>query len=285
MPLDEAWIALSLVPRIGNKTIDALLSTFGSSDAILSASQDDLITIRGIGKKTAQAIHELDRDAFRRALDTWQAAGIQIITRDDPNYPVSLREIPDPPLTLFVRGTYQPEQWQPAVAVVGTRQPTPMSLAIARQLGTGYAEKGWTVISGLALGIDSAGHQGALVARTTPTLAILGSGVLNIYPSENYLLAEQILDRHGALISENAPDATPLATRLVTRNRIISGLCQRVIVVQTDSDGGAMHAAKASLAQGRDLFTMDWQFTGNQALLDLGAQPIKPHQLMIPSAR
>lgn len=282
MPLDTAWIALSLVPRIGNKTLDALLATFETCTNILDADKKDLMQVRGVGEKTASAITAIELETLNRDLDRWQQAGIQIITRDADNYPHLLHDLDDKPLTLFIRGNYQPEQWQPAVAIVGSRRATTMSLSKAKLLAEGYADKGWTVISGLALGIDTSAHQGALSSGNMPTLAVLGGGVLNIYPPQNKALAERILDK-GAIISENAPNATAVASRLVTRNRIISGLCHHVIIVQSDSDGGAMYAAKVASKLGRDLKTLDFAFSGNQVLIAQGAEAIDRHHYVIPS--
>ncbi len=284
MTLDIAWIALSLVPRIGNKTLDTLLSTFGTCDHIIHASKKDLMKIRGIGEKTAHAITAIDIDTLQYDLDHWQNAGVQIITRDDALYPNILHDLDDKPLTLFVRGKYQPEEWQPAVAIVGSRHATQVSQSTASQLAEAYTDKGWTVISGLALGIDTAAHQGALNSRNTPTIAILGGGVLDIYPPQNQALADKILEQ-GALISENAPYATSNAARLVTRNRIISGLCQQVIVVQSDINGGAMYAAKAAQQYGKKVLTLDYSFSGNQALITQGAQAINSHDYVIPSSK
>jgi len=282
MALDESWVALSLSRHIGYKTLTKLLDHFGATDAIITASTEDLIQVRGIGAKIADAIVSIDMDAVQRDIDDWQNSRIHIIPYGSDDYPKILRDLTDAPLTLFARGQYQPEKWQPAVAIVGTRHPSPQAKSVATQLASAYAEKGWTIVSGLALGIDTAAHTGALAANTSQTVAITGGGVLNIYPAENQALAERIIE-NGAILSENAPYATASAPRLVIRNRMISGLCQRIIVVQSTVTGGAMHAAKAAIKQNRDLFTLNWrQFSGNQVLLKNGAKAIDPDNHNIP---
>lgn len=282
MTFNEAWVALSLVQHIGNKTIERLLENFGSCESILSATQDDLMQIKGIGQKIADAIVTINLETVGHNIEKWQSAGVNIIPQGDEDYPEILNTIPDPPLTLFVRGNYQPEQWQNAVAIVGTRHPTTQSIDLARKLATGYVESGWTVVSGLALGIDTQAHMGALNVPYGNTVAVLGGGVLNIYPPKNEPLANHMLES-GALLSENDPYATSTASRLVRRNRIISGLCQRIIVVQSDVKGGAMHAAKFARKQERDIFTVNWRFSGNQALLKQGATAINSDSPVIPS--
>ncbi|MDQ7036773.1 MAG: DNA-processing protein DprA [Anaerolineae bacterium] len=142
-------------------------------------------------------------------------------------------------------------------------------------LGKCLAEQGWAIVSGLAHGIDTAAHEGALRVPDSRTIAVLGSGVLNIYPEKNIALAQHILQQ-GAIVGENHPDAIPNAPRLVSRNRIISGLCQHVIVVETSINGGAMYAARAATAQGRTLHAVRLAESGNRELLKNQAKYINP---------
>lgn len=278
MVLDESRIALSLLQGIGTKTLTNLLAHFESCDAILEANAKDLKQVRGIGQKIADAITSIDMDAVRHDIEKWQHLGVHILPYNSDDYPLILRDLDDAPLVLFAKGQYQPEKWQKAVAIVGTRKPSPQAQSVAGQLGEYYAQNGWTVVSGLALGIDTLAHQGALKARSSQTIAITGGGILNIYPTENQALAEAIM-AEGAILCENEPYANATAPRLVMRNRLISGFCQRVIVVQSDVKGGAMHAARATYKQGRAIYTIDWkQFSGNQALLKNGATPLDLHE-------
>lgn len=270
MAVDSAWVALSLLPHIGNKTLRALMDTFGTAYAVLAADTRDLMQIHGVGKKIAESITAINLAQVESDIENWQRAGLQILLQTSPDYPGILSQIPDPPLILFMRGHGKMPSWERTVAIVGTRNPSRIAAKLAGELSNGLAEDNWTIISGLALGIDRLGHEGALRSSNGQTIAVLGSGVLNIYPPENYSLAQKILER-GFILSENHPHASPKATRLVTRNRIITGLCQHVIVVETGIDGGAMHAAHAALKQGRTLHCFDFPATGNQELLQNGA--------------
>lgn len=272
VPLDEAWVALSLVRHVGSKTLRALVDHFGSTEAILHATPEELRAVRGIGEKIAAAIHRVDLPKTSRMIDSWQRAGVLILPHGDARFPASLHALEDGPATLFVRG----EQLPPSrcVAIVGTRDPSPEASETAFELGKRLAADGWGIISGMALGVDAAAHRGALAARGH-TIAVLGGGVLNIYPRQHHDLAEQIM-RQGALIGENSPDADASPPRLVSRNRIISGLCQHVIVVETGISGGAMYAAKAARAQGRSLHAVGFPASGNLELLKEGARYVAP---------
>lgn len=272
---DTAWIALSLVERVGGKTLRALLRRFHDDPrAVLDADADDLQTVPGIGPRIARSIKMIDLDRIEQAIPRWQSAGVRLITLPERGYPTRLRQLDDAPPTLFVRGCWQPF-YDRSVAIVGTRGPSPEAEHIARRLASELAERGYVVISGLALGVDAAAHIGALSVPTGCTMAVLGNGVLNLYPPGNAALAQAILAR-GALVSELHPYAGPSAPHLVARNRIISGLSDQVIVVQTEIDGGAMHAARFALAQGRQLYVIDSDASGNRALLDASALPLRP---------
>ncbi|GAB5490540.1 MAG: hypothetical protein Phog2KO_07550 [Phototrophicaceae bacterium] len=283
MPIDISWLALSLVRGIGRKTLNNLLETFATTDNILCAGRKDLMQVQGIGNKTAQAIIDIKLHDLVLDAEKWQEAGVEIIPHYADEYPKSLKSLDDAPLVLFAHGNYQPETWQNAVAIIGTRQPSKEAKKFAFDLAHNLAKSGRAIISGLALGIDSAGHYGALQANTAPTIAVLGGGVLNIYPSQHIALAESILEK-GAILSENAPNATSSAPRLVTRNRIISGLSQDIVVVQSDIKGGAMHAVKSAERQGKRVYTLDWNFSGNQALLHNGATALNSQNPMLPSS-
>ncbi|MBZ0292971.1 MAG: DNA-protecting protein DprA, partial [Anaerolineae bacterium] len=165
--------------------------------------------------------------------------------------------------------------WQPDqdlhVAIIGTRQPTPQGAAVAQTLACKLAEQGHMIVSGLALGVDSQAHRGALRANGR-TIAVLGSGVLRVYPHQHQALAHEI-EEAGALVSEVAPTASASSARLVARNRIISGLSSAVIVIETADDGGAMHAARRAREQGRPLYVLDCNASGNRELLAAGALP------------
>lgn len=262
----SAWIALSLVERVGSKTLRALMTHFeGDLEAVFRADEADLRRIPGIGAKLAQNIRAVDLAHVETQLAEWQMQGVIVLTSDDDGYPASLRAVADAPPTLFVRGTLPTKR---AIAIVGTRTPSEYAREMAYQIAVKLAERNCTVISGLARGIDTAAHLSALNVDGQ-TVGVLGSGVNKVYPPENQELAEHICKR-GALVSEVAPLEAPSSSRLVARNRIISGLSSAVIVVETGEDGGAMYAAKRAREQGRRVYTLDLPVSGNQKLMSEG---------------
>lgn len=267
------WVALSLIPHLGSQTIARLLNRFGSLDAVLNASAAELKAVPGIGPKLAAAIRTADVPAMRAALAAWLADGIAVVQRDQPAYPPALRALPDAPPVLFWRGVLEPEDAR-AIAIVGTRRPTLQARRAAGALGAQIAARGWTVVSGLAAGVDALAHEAALACGGR-TLAVLGSGVRAVYPAGNAPLAARVLAR-GALLSETHPDASPSAPALVARNRIISGLSRAVIVVEAGPGSGSLHAARFARAQGRPVFAVRSAAPGNARLLAEGARAIGP---------
>jgi DNA processing protein len=273
--LDPAWVALSLSRHIGSKTLNALMRHFGSDTvSILAADADTLQAVPGVGPRIAHEIQSINLEAVKRAIERWQQAGVMILTPDDPLYPPRLRPLDDRPPTLFVRGHWRPMP-EKVAAIVGTREPSPQAVTLAQNLGYELAQRGYTILSGLALGIDHAGHIGALASPESYLLAVLGSGVLNIYPPQHDELAQAVMER-GALVCEVHPQATVNGVSLVARNRIISGMSDLVIVVESAVDGGAMHAARFARIQGRPVYTMDDDASGNRALIETGARVISP---------
>ncbi|MBC8098791.1 MAG: DNA-processing protein DprA [Armatimonadetes bacterium] len=274
---DAAWVALSLIKHVGGKTLRALLTHFDDDpNAILRAEPNALRAVPGVGAKIAAAIQQVDVVQTARAIERWQAAGVHIVTWRDADYPRTLHDLDDAPPTLFMRGAWRFENDHPylAAALVGTRTPTLASRIAVNQFASDFARRKLVLVSGLALGIDTVAHQAALSHDGT-TLAVLGGGILNIYPPQNRALAAQIMER-GALLCEVQPDAAVSASGLVARNRIITGLCDRVIIVETESDGGAMHAARFATMQGRALYALVNDASGNRQLLNEGAQRIYP---------
>ncbi len=262
-------IALALTPGIGNKTIRRLLATFGTLDAILDASLDQLQTVQGIGLKTAAAVRAIRLPELDADLQKWTAQGVRVVTWLDTDYPAPLTTLNDAPLVLFYRGTLTEI---PAIAIVGTREPTDDSIRLAESLAAEFAVSGWTVVSGLARGIDSAAHRGALSGGGR-TMAVLGCGVNVIYPPENRDLAQQII-RDGTILSECHPHAKPAPTALTIRNRIITGLSRAVIIIEAGATSGALHAARKAQAQGRPVFAIENGSAGNAELLANGAQVV-----------
>ena len=273
MSVDPAWVGLSLVEHLGGKKLRALAAHFnGDLGAILRADETALRQVPGIGPKIAASIRAVNITHVERALSRWEANGVRAILLNDPDYPPMLRAIDDAPPTLFARGLWSPPK--KAIAIVGTRQPSPASVEAAQQLAFALSCRGYAVVSGLALGIDAVAHLGALSSPNGWTLAVLGGGVLNVYPPENRALAKAITTR-GALLCEVNPGAEAKTPSLVARNRLISGLCDAVIIVETTVEGGAMYAAKRAFEQGRRVYALDIHASGNRMLIDeMGATPV-----------
>lgn len=246
-------LRLALVPGVGPRIRRALLERFGSSEAVLGASASQLRSVPGVGPKLTERIlaaEEIDVDAL---LALCREHEVQIVCESDEAYPSLLRPIPDPPAVLFVKGSLKPQD-RLALAIVGTRHATPYGLRQAERLAAGLSRAGLTIVSGLARGIDAAAHRGALAAGGR-TLAVLGSGVLRVYPPEHERLAHEIMV-HGALLSEAPPAAAPHSGVFPQRNRIISGLALGVMVVEAPDRSGALITARLAMEQGREVFAV-----------------------------
>lgn len=247
-------LRLSLVSGVGPRTRKALMERFGTARAALNAAPSALRGVPGVGPKLTEKIACADREIDVEAeIALCREHGIEILTEGHADYPRVLREIHDPPGVLFVRGEIRPNDAL-AVGIVGTRHATQYGLRQAERLAGGLARAGLTVISGLARGIDAAAHRGAMAAGGR-TIAVLASGVMNIYPPEHDKLAEEVV-AHGALISESPPRSQPLAGTFPQRNRLISGLSLGVIVVEAADRSGALITARHAMEQGREVFAV-----------------------------
>jgi len=250
----ECTIALNMVPAIGGARFARLVERFGSARSALRASEDALCGVNGIGPETAQAVVALrDGRMLREELRKAAELGIDIVTSADPGYPEHLRSIAYPPPVLYVKGTMRPADAL-SIAIVGSRRPTHYGLSVASLLAGRAADAGLTIVSGMARGIDSASHQGAL-ARGGRTIAVLGCGVDVAYPPENAKLAAKIAG-NGALVSERSLGTRPLSQNFPARNRIISGLSLGVVVVEAGETSGALITADFALEQGREVFAV-----------------------------
>ncbi|MBO7722573.1 MAG: DNA-processing protein DprA, partial [Thermoguttaceae bacterium] len=240
-------VLLSLVEGVGSLTITRLLECFGTAKDILSAKRELLLTVPGIGDKTADQILSVrSRHDPEKLIERCRQEGIAILTRDDPRYPRSLLEIADPPFILYAMGERLPQD-DLAVAVVGTRGCSLYGRRQTETLVRGLTCAGVTIVSGLALGIDGVAHEAALRAGGR-TIAVLGSGLLNIYPACHKQLAERIA-KQGVLYSEFPPLTTPIAGNFPRRNRIVSGLTLGVLVVETARRGGSLITARLAMEQ------------------------------------
>lgn len=269
------WISLALTPGLGPTRARKLVEHFGTAEAVFRASLTELEGA-GIQAVSAQAIAtgksgELAREEIARA-----ASGeVTILSLDDAAFPVRLKEIYDPPLILYVRGN--PEILsKPGIAMVGTRHPTPYGSGMAERLGCDLATQGLVIISGMARGVDTASHRGAISAKGK-TIAVFGTGVDVIYPKENSRLAEQILALGGALISEFPLGTFAAPQNFPIRNRIISGMSVGVLVVEAAEYSGTRITARCALEQNRDVFAVPGNVTnknswGPNTLIKQGAK-------------
>ena len=247
-------VHLACVPGIGGRIHRMLLSAFGSPAAVFAASADGLQRVDGIGAKIAASIRENADGRFAdETIRLCERENVKIILEGDADYPRLLATIPDPPPILFVRGAFAPADAL-SVAIVGSRHANAYGRRITEQLAGGLVRAGYTVTSGLARGIDAAAHCGA-IASGGRTIAVLGSGVLNIYPPEHDQLALEVI-AHGALISESPPLSSPHAGAFPQRNRIVAGLSLGTVVVQAADRSGALITARLAAEQGREVFAV-----------------------------
>ena len=269
------WLALSLTPGLGPTKARKLVEHFGSPQAVFRASLTELEST-GIQAVSAQALAtgksmELGREELARAAD----AGITVLSIADAFYPTRLKEIYDPPAILYVRGDVE-VLTRPGIAVVGTRHPTPYGSGMAERLACDLAAQGVVILSGMARGVDTAGHRGAISAKGK-TVAVFGTGVDVIYPKENTRLSEQILALGGALISEFPLGTFAAPQNFPIRNRILSGMSIGVLVVEAAEYSGTRITARLALEQNRDVFAVPGNVTnknswGPNTLIKQGAK-------------
>jgi DNA processing protein len=269
------WLALALTPGLGPTKSRKLVEHFGSPEAIFRASLTEL-EATGIQAVSAQSLAtgksaELAREEFARAAD----AVATVISVDDASYPPRLKEIYDPPLVLYVRGSVD-VLTKPGIAMLGTRHPTPYGSGMAERLACDLAAHGLVIISGMARGVDTASHRGAISAKGK-TLAVFGTGVDVIYPKENSRLSEQILALGGALISEFPLGTFAAPQNFPIRNRILSGMSVGVLVVEAAEYSGTRITARCALEQNRDVFAVPGNVTnknswGPNTLIKQGAK-------------
>lgn len=250
----EAYILFNMMEGIGPVRVRSLAEQLGSVAAVTEASEDQLLRGKGVGPELARSVlrqrESLDPIAEQEKADV---LGLRLVTPADAEYPAPLREIYDPPLALYVKGTLE-ETDEQAIALIGSRRTTHYGRQVADRLAFQLGQIGYTVISGLARGIDTAAHEGALKAGGR-TFAVLGGAFDKLYPPENAALAERITE-HGAVLSEFPLGREPDRTTFPMRNRIVSGISLGVVVVEAGFKSGALHTADSALEQGRAVFAV-----------------------------
>jgi DNA processing protein len=274
-PAAVYWLALSLTEGLGVTRIRKLIEHFGNPESVFRASLTEL-EATGMRAVSAQSIatgksQELAQEECGKAME----ARSKIISLSDPEYPSRLKEIYDPPVILFVKGSVEVLS-RPGIAMVGTRHPTPYGSGMAERLSTDLAARGLVIISGLARGIDTMSHRGAVAAKGK-TVAVLGTGIDIMYPKENTRLTEQIIALGGALITEFPIGTSPAPQNFPIRNRIISGMSAGVLVVEAAEYSGTRITSRCALEQNRDVYAVPGNVTnksswGPNTLIKQGAK-------------
>lgn len=271
----DACIALNMIPKLGPVRVRRLLDRFETPQRILLASSTELRSVEGVGPEIADAIVQWGKHVDLPAeLERIASFGAKVITQSDAMYPPLLREIHNPPIVLYVWGELT-EQDRHSVSIVGSRKTSHYGLESAKKLSYQLAYSGLTVVSGLARGIDTAAHQGALAAKGR-TVAVLGSGLLNLYPAENKALAEKIA-ASGAVVTEFPMTVAPDTQTFPQRNRIVSGWSDGLLVVEAGLNSGALITAGQAAEQGRNVYAVPGQIdrptsAGSNRLIQQGAK-------------
>lgn len=268
-------VLLSMVDGLGPRRLATLTAAFGTPQKVWHASEAKIKAIPGIPQKVVEDLmHKRDTLVPEQVIANLQQAGIKFIFSDEDVYPLLLKEIFDPPRVLYIKG--DPALLKlPMVAIIGARRASPYGLAVAEKFGRELAEAGVCIVSGMARGIDTAAHKGAL-SINGPTVAVLGCGVDVVYPAENRRLMGEIAER-GLVISEFPPGTRPAAGNFPVRNRIISGLSLGVVIIEAAEKSGSLITADCALEQGRDVFAVPGQITnplnkGTHGLIKQGAK-------------
>lgn len=271
------WLGLKTVPGVGNRLFLNLILHFGEPERVFSASREELLQVEGVSNRLASVIqgHKIPKEV-QQNLALARKNGVSIITFSDPNYPTLLRQIHDPPPMLYVYGKLHPDSLN--IAIVGSRNATSYGRTVTEHLSANLARRGFTVVSGMARGIDTAAHKGALSAGGE-TIAVLGCGLDTIYPAENKSLFYRIAEI-GAVISEFPFLTPPDAHNFPIRNRIISGLALGTVIVEATQKSGSLITARLAAEQGREVFAVPGSVTsfksmGTHRLIKQGAKLVE----------
>lgn len=285
-----AWLRLLLTDSVGNETARKLLTAFGSPEAVWQQDFSALKAVTSARVAEAMANPPAELPQALERLDAWLAEGDDrhVLTLGDPRYPAELLQTQDPPLLLYVRGQLGALQHALRLAIVGSRNPTPQGALNARQFAHALGQAGVCVVSGLALGVDGAAHEGALEAGA-PTIAVVGTGLDRVYPSRHRDLAHRIAAQ-GALVSEYPLGTPPLSPNFPKRNRIIAGLSQGTLVVEAALQSGSLITARQAAEQGREVFAIPGsihspQARGCHALIRQGAKLVESAQDILEELR
>ena len=278
----KSWIALNMTPGVGPRVATKLLEAFGSPENVFHARRSQLESLR-IRPETIESL--ISRELETRAaveLDRVKKLGGDILILDDGSYPETLREIADPPITLYVRGAWEACLTLPCVAIIGSRLCSTYGMNAAEMIARDLASRGICVISGLARGIDTASHRGAMLGAGK-TVAVLGTGIDGAYPKENLRLINEILESGGAVVSQFPLGTPPLKDNFPYRNRIISGLSLAVLIVEASERSGSLITARLAMEQNREVMAVPGNITsansfGTNYLIKSGAKLVQQWQ-------
>ena len=248
------WIGLSLVPDIGPITAKQLISHAGSPERVFGLDMQGLMSVQGMTRARAKSVAAFSQwDDVEKQIRVMQQKGISVVCYGDPCYPQILQEIPDAPILIYIKGSYQPDD-RFGIAIVGSRAYSSYGEAVTQKISGELAASGFTIISGMARGIDTFAHRSAL-ASGGRTIAVLGSGLDICYPAENRRLMEKI-SAAGCVLSEFPPGYPPNRENFPRRNRLISGLSLGVLVVEAAEGSGSLITASLALEQNREVFAV-----------------------------
>jgi DNA processing protein len=258
------WVELNMTPGIGPRAAAKLLERFGSAEAVFSATRTELEQLRLAPEAVDTIISRKLRFTAEAEIAAVRKLGGDVLLLDDGVYPSSLREIYDPPIVLYVKGAWSECLDQPCIGVVGSRRCSTYGQNSALMLARDLAQRGLTVVSGFARGIDAAAHRGALEAGGR-TVAVLGTGIDELYPRDHKKLAEEILAAGGALVSQFPLGTPPVSENFPYRNRIISGLSLGVVVVEAAENSGSLITARLAMEQNREVFAVPGNITSRNS--------------------
>ncbi len=278
----QSWIALNMTPGVGPRAATKLLERFGSADAVFHGRRAELESLR-LRPETVDSI--LKREFHERAvqeLERVKALGGDVLVIDDGTYPTMLREIDDPPIVLYVKGDWQACFDQPGIGVIGSRMCSTYGENASEMLARDLASRRLTIVSGLARGIDTAAHRGA-IRGNGKTIAVIGTGIDSVYPKENTGLVREILAAGGCLVSQFPLGTPPLKDNFPYRNRIISGLSHGVLIVEASERSGSLITARLAMEQNREVMAVPGNITssnsfGTNYLIKSGAKLVQQWQ-------
>lgn len=278
----KGWIALNMTPGIGPRAATKLLERFGSPDAVFQARRPELEHLR-LKPETIESILKREfEDKAVEELENVKRLGGDVLILDDGSYPALLREIADPPMTLYVKGEWQACFEQPCVAVIGSRMCSTYGENAAEMLARDLASRGICIVSGLARGIDAAAHKGA-IRGGGKTVAVMGTGIDNVYPRDNTRLVKEILESGGCIVSQFPLGTPPLKDNFPYRNRIISGLSLGVLIIEASERSGSLITARLAAEQDREVMAVPGNITsgnsfGTNYLIKSGAKLVQQWQ-------